>query len=633
MKKKCPDCFADISSTASICPYCAYKQADEKLRPEGALPLFYTLTNREKKYTYQIGRVLGKGAFSLVYSAYAQPLNKVVVIKEYYPSRLVSRSKDKVSIDIYPSCSELFADYLERQQEESKYLQECSNLKITGVVRFYGSFCDGDGFYMVLEKILGIPLSKLVPVAQRGIQALAFLPPLLNTLKDLHCSNMIHRDISPGNVFLRKNEQGVALTNQPVLLDFGMGRFDNDLHSKIPAPSLGTQGFRAPEVLDRNSKNLTSACDIYSLGALLYFSLLGKPPADVEDRLVQDNVQVPTLGGDKIAHTLHTLVCDCLQLEFTHRPTAEKLLSDKKYLVLWKAVTPEAPVFNDSVIADNPPPIYTKKEGGEKSLFNKQLVKNLLVILLLLLGIFVIYQLVPLPLDKHQELPVEALIINSPVETDVSKQKKPLVSQETLINLNKKPVGIMSKTNKVTPTERMQASQPKPTVNFDLKRAINWPIPPANIIQSMHFSNDPLGLYDDPNELQVVNKLATGQTYKIDIQLKQDAYLLMIYQDSLGQWFIDVGCQTEISQKNKIPALARKIWQLDQHTGLEKYWVFAWRQVPKALWQQFKPLCALERGLMMNADLRYLSDYLSQDYPQFDWQVMELEHYDTPLRR
>src|SRR4029077_9115632 len=87
-----------------------------------------------------------------------------------------------------------------------------------------------------------------------------------------HDKGVIHRDLQPGNILLDEN-------GEPMVSDFGLAKWLNEASDLTRSlETLGTPGYIAPEQVEYRAADLTSAADIYSLGAILFYLLTKRPP-------------------------------------------------------------------------------------------------------------------------------------------------------------------------------------------------------------------------------------------------------------------------------------------------------------------------------------------------------------------
>ena len=87
-----------------------------------------------------------------------------------------------------------------------------------------------------------------------------------------HGKGVLHRDLQPGNILLDEN-------GEPMVSDFGLAKWlDQSSDLTRTLETLGTPGYIAPEQAERPADKLTCAADVYSLGAILFYLLTGRPP-------------------------------------------------------------------------------------------------------------------------------------------------------------------------------------------------------------------------------------------------------------------------------------------------------------------------------------------------------------------
>jgi serine/threonine protein kinase len=131
-------------------------------------------------------------------------------------------------------------------------------------------------------------------------------------LREVHSNKLLHLDIKPANVYLRKD-------GTPLLIDFGGARQMLSAEG-MKLPPTYTPGFAAPEVhLDRESLGPWS--DIYSVGATLYSCFSGAVPQAADKRMQNDELEpARRLWEGKYSPQLLEIVDWCLQLHHDDRP-------------------------------------------------------------------------------------------------------------------------------------------------------------------------------------------------------------------------------------------------------------------------------------------------------------------------
>jgi serine/threonine protein kinase len=271
---------------------------------EIALPRGYAL------HEYRIEQTLGIGGFGLTYLATDSNLNLKVAIKEYLPGDLALRSEDQSVRPKSESSSESFKWGLSRFLDESRTLASFRHPNIVRVLRFFET---NRTAYMVMEFVAGQPLGDWIrsrrPLGQDAVLAIA--GPLLDGLEVVHRAGYLHRDIKPGNVFIRDD-------GSPVLLDFGSARATasgSELTAIVtpgyaPIEQYHTQGQQGPW------------SDLYAFGGVLYWMIVGKRPVEAVARVRQDMLPPAQQAADagRYSAQLLTSIDWALTLHEERRP-------------------------------------------------------------------------------------------------------------------------------------------------------------------------------------------------------------------------------------------------------------------------------------------------------------------------
>jgi TolB-like protein/Tfp pilus assembly protein PilF len=144
-------------------------------------------------------------------------------------------------------------------------------------------------------------------------RAAELIAKLARTVHYAHEHGILHRDIKPGNILL--DTEG-----EPHLTDFGLARLvETESTVTRTTEVLGTPSYMAPEQASGNNVALTSATDIYGLGAVLYHLLTGRPPFagpttyETIRLVLQTDPQEPRLLNPKIDRDLSTICLKCLE--------------------------------------------------------------------------------------------------------------------------------------------------------------------------------------------------------------------------------------------------------------------------------------------------------------------------------
>ncbi len=236
-----------------------------------ALPIGYRLGD------YQIQKVLGDGAFGITYLAQDTQLDTAVAIKEYLPNELAVREGDYTVQAKSRKDTDNFAWGLDRFIKEARILAQFKHPNIVRVLRFFEKHHTA---YIVMEYEQGQSLVDLIKDGETATEdeIMTILLPLLDGLETVHNGGYLHRDIKPGNIYLR------ATNNIPVLIDFGAARYDVGNRSRS-VTAIVTPGYAPFEQYETKGSQQGAWTDIYALGAVLYKLISGKTPVESPERI------------------------------------------------------------------------------------------------------------------------------------------------------------------------------------------------------------------------------------------------------------------------------------------------------------------------------------------------------------
>ena len=244
-----------------------------------ALPVGYALQE------YRIEKVLGVGGFGLTYLALDGNLNLRVAVKEYLPDDVATRGADHSISPRSPDNAEHFGWGKQRFLDESRVVASFRHPNIVRVMRFFEA--NGTA-YMVMEFVEGAALNDWIrtrrPLAQP--QLASIVGPLLDGLEVVHKAGFLHRDIKPGNIYIRDD-------GSPVLLDFGAARMRTGDLTTIVSP-----GF-APFEQYHNKGNQGPWSDLYALAGVLYWMISGNKPHEAAARIKSDTMPSALQTADR----------------------------------------------------------------------------------------------------------------------------------------------------------------------------------------------------------------------------------------------------------------------------------------------------------------------------------------------
>ncbi len=271
----------------SICPYCGYHYDTP---PESPLFLSPGTTLHEK---YLIGRVLGHGGFGITYLAFDLTLHVKLAIKEFLPRDMATRSSNTTMVTPYTGPSKEHFEYgLEKFLEEARALARFD--ESPGIVSVKDFFRANETAYFVMNYVEGITFKEYLKSHGDKIEydkALRILMPVMDALREVHQTGLLHRDISPDNIY-------IAQEGRIKLLDFGAARNATGEHSQ--SLSVMLKAGYAPEEQYRSKGKQGPWTDIYAVGATLYRAITGNAPLEALDRMNEDALEPPSRMGIKI---------------------------------------------------------------------------------------------------------------------------------------------------------------------------------------------------------------------------------------------------------------------------------------------------------------------------------------------
>lgn len=279
-------CMAPDSG-AAFCPHCGWD------RTANAGSVLHLAPGAVLHTCYLVGRVLGQGGFGITYIGWDMQLQRKVAIKEYFPQVIASRVPGGSTVA--PSSAQAHADFqhgLQGFMSEGRILARFSDHPcIVSVLNLFEANHTG---YLVMGYLDGMTMAQSLAAAGGRLPwevAREIMMRVMDGLREVHAQGLLHRDISPDNIYLTR--QG------PVkILDFGAARFEAGERSQSLSVVL-KEGY-APEEQYRRSGNQGPWTDVYATAATLYRSITGVTPPPALDRLHGDTLKSPRALGAAI---------------------------------------------------------------------------------------------------------------------------------------------------------------------------------------------------------------------------------------------------------------------------------------------------------------------------------------------
>ena len=296
----CPNCF-DGNFQNGVCSRCGY-QARFASHNSGRGLMEGTVL----KARYIIGKILGEGGFGITYKAFDMTSRRICAVKEYAPNGMSRRAMDKRHLELLsPNAEGPYLAGLRRFLEESQILSKLG--QIPSVVNITDCFKENSTAYFVMEYLDGADLGQIVRTSKSRLpvgEVTNIILQVAMSMDVIHTkTKIIHRDISPDNIYITKNKQ-------VKLIDFGSAKqtvtgaqdgFSVVVKLKLSPPEQYSQ--------DMVQGGFT---DVYSLAATYYYALSGTNLPTAPDRLLgtnyvplkQLNLGVPDSVSDAVDHAL-----------------------------------------------------------------------------------------------------------------------------------------------------------------------------------------------------------------------------------------------------------------------------------------------------------------------------------------
>ena len=249
--RTCEKCGRPIADSAAACPYCGYSRTEEV---PNALQPGWEIAGR-----YRIESVIGIGGFGITYRAYDKKLACTIALKEYFPSGITNRIPGSKEVILYAG-----KRTEEFRQGYARFLNEAQNMmqfhSVPNIVQVREYFEENGTAYIVMEYLRGHTLKTEIERAPlEWERTVAIGAVVCDALAALHRKGIVHRDVSPDNIFLCDD-------GKIKLIDFGAARVSVQ---QTPLTVVFKDCFTPPEQYSR-SAHQGPQTDIYALGATLY---------------------------------------------------------------------------------------------------------------------------------------------------------------------------------------------------------------------------------------------------------------------------------------------------------------------------------------------------------------------------
>src|SRR5215216_1567752 len=307
----CAECGATVFADApeGVCSACLFRTGLASLDNDAHEASEPTIARMLKDFgDYELLEEIGRGGQGVVYRARQKSLNRIVALKVIGLAHWATEA------------------HVKRFRLEA---EAAASLNHPCIVPIYEVGERDGACYFSMGLVEGGQLDAVArrePIPIR--RAAELIAKLARTVSYAHEHGILHRDIKPGNILL-------DATGEPHLTDFGLARLvETESTVTRTLEVLGTPSYMAPEQAVGNNAGVSSATDVYGLGAVLYQLLTGHPPfaggTTFETvRLVLDTEpRQPRLLNPKLDRDLATICLKCLDKDPQRRYSSALALAE-----------------------------------------------------------------------------------------------------------------------------------------------------------------------------------------------------------------------------------------------------------------------------------------------------------------
>ena len=320
-----------------------------------------------KSHTYTIERVLGQGSFGITYLAMTQvkvsgALGELettiqVAIKEFFMRDINGREENTVTCG---SRGGVYYDYKKKFSREAENLSKLNHPHIVKVLEYFEA---NNTVYYAMEYVDGGNLDAYI-AQQKGLteaESIKYAKQIGDALSYMHAHKMLHLDLKPGNIMLRKNKEAV-------LIDFGLSKQydENGKPETSTTVGSGTPGYAPIEQSNyHEGKSFPATMDVYVLGATIYKMLTGVRPPEASE-ILNDGFPAYELQKRQVSDSLIASIAKVMSAMKKDRPQSVaaflEVLGNEKTKVTFENDENTISTGTNYILTDNIPVRESRKK-------------------------------------------------------------------------------------------------------------------------------------------------------------------------------------------------------------------------------------------------------------------------------